>query len=185
LTRALVLLAAGSGRRFGADKLAHPLNGVPLALCAADAFGGFMFARRIAVCRSGEGPVPEGLRALGLSVVVNSDAEQGMGGSVALGAAAAITRETSAVLIALADMPFVGREHIAALLARFEGGAALVASSSGGAPSPPALFGRAHFPALLACSGDRGARDLLATAELVFARAAELRDVDRPADLEG
>jgi len=155
-----------------------------MALRSAGAFGGLAFARRIAVCRSAESPVPEGLRALGFSVVVNPNAEEGMGGSVALGAAAAIGADTSTVMIALADMPFVGREHVAALLARFDGGATLVASTSGGAPSPPALFGRAQFPALLACSGDRGARDLLADAALVTASAEQLRDIDRLADLE-
>lgn len=154
-----------------------------MALRAAGAFGVFGFARRIAVCRAAQGLVPDALSALGYSVVVNPDPDHGMGRSVALGAAAAIGADTAAVIVALADMPFVGRAHIAALLARFDGGAALVASTYGEAPCPPAIFARAHFPALLVCHGDRGARDLIANAALVYATAAELRDIDRPADL--
>lgn len=185
MTRALVLLAAGRGRRFGADKLAHVVDGEAMAVRAARAFDGFNFARRIAVCRSAGASVAEGLSALGFTIVINPDVDQGMGRSVALGAAAAIRTDTSAVAIALGDMPFVKRVHVAAMLAKFDEGAALVASTSGGAPGPPALFGCAHFAALLACSGDKGARDLLAGAMLVDADARELRDIDRVADLDG
>ena len=75
-----ILLAAGSGRRYGGDKLMQPLaDGVPLACRAARVLASAC-NRTLAVVAAGSAPALESaLRELGVEVVVAADASRGMG----------------------------------------------------------------------------------------------------------
>jgi molybdenum cofactor cytidylyltransferase len=177
---AVVLLAAGLSSRFGQrDKLAVPLDGLPLGLHAARMLASLPFARKIAVTREG-GP---DFTAYGFTPIVNPDPAAGQASSIRLGLAQARKLEPQAVLIALADMPFVPVAQILALMARFGDEFRVVASTEGTRPSPPALFDASFFPALESLTGDTGARALLREAELIGASPAELADIDTPGDL--
>lgn len=180
---AAILLAAGRSERFGeSDKLLAMLDGEPLALHAARSILELAPGRRIAVCRSADGPLAIQLAAMGFDIIVNARPETGISHSLARGIAAAGLAE--AALICLADMPFVTAAHLRALLARFDAEThPVVASSHGPASMPPALFARSLFAELQAGKGDRGGRALLAGASLVSASEAELADIDRPGDL--
>jgi molybdenum cofactor cytidylyltransferase len=171
---ALVLLAAGRGERFGGGKLAADLRGLPLGLHAARLVAGFGFAQLLVVTATG-GPDYGGM---GYQVIVNPAPEQGQASSVRLGIATVCAK---ACLIALADMPFVTDAHIRALLAGFDGDR--IASSCEGRVMPPALFGAAHYQALMALEGDQGARKLLQGALTVEADARCLADIDTVDDL--
>lgn len=180
---AVVLLAAGLSRRFGdADKLAAPYEGKPLALHAADLVASIPFGRRLAVCRHGSALVPA-LEARGFTVVLNPHPETGMGSSLALAAREASRSAAAAMMVLLADMPAVAPAHLLRLMAAFTPARDIVASTAGVASTPPALFGRPHFPDLAALAGDTGARALLADATLVEAPGSELIDIDRPEHL--
>jgi molybdenum cofactor cytidylyltransferase len=180
-----VLLAAGLSRRFGSrDKLLETLDGVPLALHAAQRIVDFSPARRCAVCASADGPVADGLRALGFEIIVNADPAAGLSRSLALGIYAATGHATSATLVCLGDMPFISTPHLEAMLERFDAhDAPAVASVLGSQPMPPALFGRSHYSELMALTGDHGARNLLKRAVLVPCAPQQLADIDRPEDL--
>ncbi|WP_404712018.1 nucleotidyltransferase family protein [Sphingomonas sp. MMS24-J13] len=176
---AVILLAAGLSSRFGPrDKLAVPIDGLPLGLHAARMLAPLPFARKVAVTAA-NGP---DFAAYGFTAIVNRDPAAGQSGSIRLGLAEARTAQPQAVLIALADMPFVPVAHIHALLARF-GGNKVVASTDGYRPGPPALFDASFWPILEGLSGDSGARALLRDARLVSASPAELADIDTPLDL--
>lgn len=162
--------------RFGGDKLRADLVGLPLAQHAARTMAGLPLAWRFAVIGAGE--PPPGFRS-----VTNPDPAGGQGGSLALGVAAARAAGAAAVLVMLADMPFVSSEHLQRVLARRDGPDTLVASGHGERRMPPALLGCYWFPTLEGLTGDRGARDLLDRAVLVPAEAHELVDIDRPDDL--
>ncbi len=177
---ALILLAAGRSRRFGdSDKLLVDYLGRPLGLHVVVALDAVPFATRIGVVSD----TSLDLGACGYDVVVNDDPAAGLGRSLRLGMTAAMATEPQAVLIALADMPRVTATHIYRLLDRAEGAQAIVASSDGTIPRPPALFGAAHFPTLLTASGDTGARDLVRHGHHVVAPPSELIDIDTPEDL--
>lgn len=173
-----VLLAAGLSTRFGpADKLQTPLRGLPLGLHAARALRSLPLAQGFVVASS------KGLVWPEFSVVENDRPEDGISRSIALGVAAARRAGADAVLIALADMPFVPSAHFHRLLAFYRGSASLAASGDGFRRSPPALFGADWLTALEQLTGDEGARTLLASAEVVITDPAHLRDIDRPEDL--
>jgi molybdenum cofactor cytidylyltransferase len=178
MTIAAVLLAAGRSTRFGAaDKLAAPLAGVPLRLHAARALVPLPLAARFVVTG------PAILDWPGFEVVANDRPEAGMAHSIALGLAAARRRGADAILIVLADMPFVPTDHFRRLLAGHSGPRSIVASSDGKRRMPPAVFGADWFVELERLSGDQGARALLDRAALVTIRPETLLDVDRPDDL--
>lgn len=181
-----ILLAAGRGTRFGADKLLHPMaDGTPMAVAAGRNMAAVL-ERVVAVVRR-DGPLAEALREARLEVVVCAAADQGMGRSLACGVAA--SRAASGWLIALGDMPFLAPATIAAVAAALQEGASLAAPVfADGRRGHPVGFAGAWRDALLRLTGDQGARDLLRRhAEQLRACATRdegcVRDVDRPADL--
>ncbi len=176
---AAILLAAGRSRRFGArDKLSVPLDGRPLGLHAASALADLPFLTRIVVTGTASLTWPD------FEVVPNDDPDAGMAHSIALGVTAAHHQGAEAVLIALADMPFVSREHFERLIAAYRGPESIAASSDGIKALPPALFGADWFEKLQQLAGDQGARALLDGAERIRAAANQLIDIDCPDDLE-
>ncbi|MEG3176346.1 nucleotidyltransferase family protein [Sphingomonas sp. RB3P16] len=177
----LVLLAAGRSERFGdADKLQQDFLGQPLAFHVVTALESMPFKARFAVCSN----TALDFASRGFAVLHNDDPGDGMSGSVKLGIAAARDLGCAAVLIALADMPRVTATHVQRLLDAADGPDAVVASSNGVHPTPPAVFGAGQFEALLTLSGDEGARAIVRAGRHVIASAAELLDIDRPEDLD-
>ncbi|QNE32641.1 NTP transferase domain-containing protein [Sphingomonas sp. NBWT7] len=178
----LVLLAAGKSTRFGdiGSKLDEPFLGRALGLHVAVALEDMPFRERIAVtanCRID-------YAQHGYTVVRNDAAIADMASSLRLGIACAHARNAAAVAIALADMPRVTATHVYNLLDAADDARAVVASSDGRQPRPPALFGRDRFDELLAITGDHGARALIRAGKHVVTTAAELIDVDTPGELE-
>ncbi|CAN5328846.1 hypothetical protein BH10PSE12_BH10PSE12_02130 [soil metagenome] len=185
---AVVLLAAGRSMRFGeGDKLLAAYRGKPLYRHAAETIAALPFAHRIAVVRVADraGAIHAGLAALGLTLLVNDAPETGLASSLVLAIAHVADLDCSGVLICLADMPAVPADHLIRLCETAQDISSIVASTDGVTPSPPAFIGRAHFDALLALRGDKGARDLLERGMMIAADGRLLRDVDLPADLDG
>jgi len=177
---ALVLLAAGHSRRFNdGDKLAEQFLDKPLAYHVVTALEKLPFLARIAVVSD----TRLDFAALGYRVVENPDPTLGQARSLCHGVAAAREAGAEAVLVALADMPRVTAGHIHRLFDAYDGPDAVVASSDGIRPMPPALFGKGRFDALLALEGDEGARDLVRRGHHVVASPAELVDIDTQDDL--
>lgn len=177
----LILLAAGRSVRFGdADKLQQDFLGKPLAFHVVTALEAVPFKARLAVCSGSD----LDFESRGYRVIHNDDPGDGMSGSVKLGIAAAREIGCEAVVIALADMPRVTATHVYRLLEAAGGPDAVIASSNGMHPTPPAVFGADQFEALLTLEGDEGARAMVRAGRHVIAPEAELVDIDRPEDLE-
>lgn len=181
-----VLLAAGSSRRFGSNKLLAPLaDGTPLAVAAARRLSAVV-PEVIAVVRPGDVALAALLVEQGLRIVECVDAERGMGHSLAAGVAAAGTAD--GWLITLADMPAIAISTIAGLLAQLQAGAMLAAPFHAGRRGHPVGFAAGLRAELLSLSGDAGARDVLARYTSTLTRLdvddpGILIDVDTPADL--
>lgn len=176
----LILLAAGRSTRFGAaDKLHAPLGGKPLFRHAVDALAGLPFLYRVSIGSDAR----LALGADGYKCIINPAPELGLSRSLALGVGAAQRLGAAAMLVALADMPFVRADHVARLFAAADGAGAIVASTSGAQPMPPALFAAGRFAELVNLSGDHGARALLGDAALVMTDADDLTDIDTAHDL--
>ena len=177
---AIVLLAAGNARRFGADKLMADFEGAPLGARAAHELVSVAAAAHFAVCQP-DAIIAAHYKRLGFDIVDNTNPGVGLSGSLHLAVEAALRTNAQALLIALADMPFVQAAHVEALIAACTDN--VVASFDGHQPMPPAIFPRSHWPDLLATVGDAGARHILAHAEKIAAPAGTLCDIDTPDDL--
>ena len=177
----LLLLAAGRSERFGdLDKLEQEFLGKPLAFHVVTALEEVPFLERIVV----KNGTDLDFEARGYRVIHNEQPEIGMSNSVKLGVKCALALGADAVMIALADMPRVTATHVFRLLDAADGPDAVIASSDGEKPCPPAVFGADQFEALLMLEGDKGARAMVAAGKHVIAPAHELLDIDRPEDLE-
>jgi molybdenum cofactor cytidylyltransferase len=177
---AIVLLAAGNARRFGSDKLMADFEGAPLGSRAANAIIGIEAAVPVAVCQP-EAAIAAVYARLGFDIVDNPNPDGGLSGSLHLAVEAAAHTNVQALLVVLADMPFVNASHIEALIAACSYD--VVASFDGRQPMPPAIFPRSYWPDLLATEGDAGARHILANATRLAAPEGMLRDIDTPDDL--
>ncbi|RMD47877.1 MAG: 4-diphosphocytidyl-2C-methyl-D-erythritol kinase [Alphaproteobacteria bacterium] len=163
----LILLAAGASRRMGGqDKLLREVAGEPLLRRQLRRLAAAPVARVIVVLRPGD----EARRAaiadlLGgrVQAVEAPDWAEGMAASIRAGMRA-LSPGSPAVVIALADMPEIGPEHVRALVEAFdpeEGREICRAVTAGGRPGHPVLFGRRFFESLMALSGDEGARAVI------------------------
>lgn len=181
-----ILLAAGSGQRFGGPKLLQPLPGGEAVARAAARHLLAAVPQSVAVVRPGDTELTALFRGLGLRVVHNPRAENGMGSSIAAGVAA--SKDSDGWLIALADMPWIDVETVAAVRLALADGATLAAPLYRGRRGHPVGFGRRWRTALLGLRGDSGARRILsgqnrAISLLPGDDPGVLLDVDQPADL--
>ena len=185
-----VLLAAGQGTRFGGEKLRAALidaqgRGVPVGVAAYRALRSAI-PETLVVVR----PHDHELRSLfeheGARVVCAERADRGMGASLAAGVAA--VPDTSACVVALADMPWVESATIARIVQSLAKGASIVAPVYLGERGHPVGFASTHRAALLDLRGDEGARAIIAAhhSSLTLIDVDDpgvLRDIDRPEDL--
>ncbi|MDB5924699.1 MAG: nucleotidyltransferase family protein [Betaproteobacteria bacterium] len=151
-----ILLAAGSGTRFGGGKLLHPLDdGVAIAAHAARNLLAANLSV-IAVVRTGDFPLSDILEQEGCEVTQSRDSVRGMGHTLAHGVAA--SREAAGWVVALADMPRIGAETIKKIAGALAEGATIAAPMYRGERGHPVGFSSALREELLELSGDSGAR---------------------------
>jgi molybdenum cofactor cytidylyltransferase len=188
-----ILLAAGYSKRFGSNKLLHPLPagspdaGTPIALAAARHFVEAL-PQSVAVIRPRAQRVGKMLREAGCNTVVCKNAAEGMGVSLAEGVRA--SADAHGWVVALADMPYIKPETARIIARALSEGAAIAAPAYRGERGHPVGFARRFGDELSALRGDAGAREIL-TAHPDWVTLYEvddpgvLRDIDEPSDLEG
>jgi len=181
----VAVLAAGASRRFGdEDKLAQMFRGRRLGEQAAASVPMQLFEQAWVV-GAHRGHACEGAwQDCGFEIVINPHADEGMGTSVALAARYAIKAGLDALLIALADMPLVPREHFSALVDAVVTSSAIATSATKSSRMPPAVFGRDHFEALALATGDTGARAILSQGQVIACPREWLIDIDTPQSLQ-
>lgn len=184
-----ILLASGSGSRFGSDKLMHPLTegGEPIAVHSARHLLAAI-PDSIAVVRSANSRLARLLRAEGMRIAVCRDAAGGMGHTLAAGVRA--SEGAAGWVVALADMPGILPSTIALVAQALGGGASIVAPRFRGDRGHPVGMASRFRDDLLALQGDAGARAIVAAHKdavtlLDVDDPGVLKDIDTPADLPG
>lgn len=190
-----IVLAAGSGSRFGGGKLLAPWAGGVLLDGALEA----AFAapvRRVILVTGADARVAAAAEAFAgrvgqaarLAIVHAPDHAEGMGASLRRGAAE-LSPDCAGVFVFLGDMPRTPHAVLAALADAVREGAPAAAPVFGGQRGHPALIGAELIPKLGELSGDAGARGVLKALgdRLALIEAADdgvLFDVDQPGDLD-
>jgi len=192
-----IVLAAGSGSRFGGGKLLAPWgDGVLLDGALAAAFAAPV-SRVILVTGAQAKAVEAAARAFAvrsgqagrLHVVHAEDHAEGMGASLRR-AALDLRADCAGAFVFLGDMPRISPAVLAPLVEAVRAGAPAAAPVFGGRRGHPALIGAGLLPQLESLRGDAGARAILKELgpRLALVEAPDdgvLFDVDTPGDLDG
>ncbi|WP_329743323.1 nucleotidyltransferase family protein [Dyella sp. A6] len=187
-TPAIVLLAAGEGRRFGGAKQLADFDGEPMVRrVARDLLA--LDCPLVAVIGARAERVAPVLQDLPLVIIRNDNWQNGLGSSIACGVrhVGQAHAHASGVLLCLADQPMVGGDHLRRMLARHRDVPdCLLVTCHEDVSGPPVLFPRDCMPELADLDGPVGARTLIQreAARVERFHLAEHPDVDTPADLD-
>lgn len=187
----ILYLAAGSGRRFGSNKLLAPLNGKPLYAWGLDTLTDFVHSRTdcdlTVVSRYPE--ILQAARQRRLRAVNSPLSAQGLSYSIRAGIQAVQPLdEADFLLFVLSDQPHLTTDALRRMLESAIPGTLGATACFEGTPGSPTLFSARLVPELLELQGDQGGRRVLnrypdETIPVELGCAAELLDVDTPADL--
>ncbi|CAH0121126.1 Purine catabolism protein PucB [Paenibacillus sp. CECT 9249] len=165
-----IYLAAGQSRRMGRPKLCLPLGGKPLGSIALEAAAASLLNGIALVTQPDDSMEWISARMSDSSSRRNwvhvpcEAARLGMAESLKCGVRAVQRLQARAVLVLLADQPFVTApmiDHIVTLYKK--NNKPFIAASWEGIPRPPVLFDSRMFPHLLRLQGDDGARRMIRT----------------------
>ena len=176
-----VVLAAGSARRFGENKLAAEVEGRSLILRTLEAIPGDLFDAVTVVTQ-----YPEILKLAGqfhFSALHNPHPERGISHTIQLGLTA--LRDCCGVLFLVSDQPLLSRESVRKLVEFWKSQPdKMAALSHNGVRGNPCLFPARFFPELMTLTEDRGGSSVIRRHEedliLLEVQARELTDVDTP-----
>ena len=175
-----VLLAAGSGERFGGPKaLARDADGTSWLLRGVLALKP---CAEIVVVLGAEADRAAALLPLSVARIRATDWAEGMGASLRAGLSALAPSEHQAALVSLVDLPDVDARVVERVLGAGVGRTTLARASYDGVPGHPVLLGRDHWGGVIeSATGDRGARDYLTGREVTLVECGDLAtgvDVD-------
>lgn len=162
-----LLLAAGRGRRAGGPKaLRVDDGGTPWVVRSARVLRAGGCDTVLVVVGAAAPEVRTLLAGEEVDVVESPDWEQGMGASLSSGLRALGRTAADAALVHLVDLPDVGADVMARVLAHARSatcaGLLLARATYADGPGHPVLIGRSHWAGVAAAAaGDRGARDYL------------------------
>jgi len=184
-----VVLAAGSGSRFGGAKQLAELDGIPLlehALRAIEAVAAI--DRVVVVLGARADEILAGVDFGAAEPVICADWEEGQAASLRRGIEA-VAHEADAALLTLGDTPRITTQVIArfADLAATHGTHARARAVYDGRPGHPVVLGSAYFAQIAKLRGDVGAREVLKQISAVAIECGHLCsavDVDTPEALD-
>lgn len=197
-----LVLAAGQSRRFGTDKRQARLPDGRTVLDASLALHTAVWSRCWVVLRAGDAFGEAACVRWGAQPVWVPTAGGGLGDSLAAGVRAVLARGGApaaptpcALVLALADMPWVQPKTLLALHHAVQGTAAASGPEVPAVPVVPLHKGRSGhpralpwswLPALCALQGEVGARNAIDWSQallLVVNDPGVCQDIDHPADL--
>lgn len=185
----IIILAAGKGARFGADKLSCLIHEKKVYQYMLEKAAAFTGAEKIVV--TGNDRMIEDAERLGISAVVNREPDRGISRSLKLGLKKMLEMkpDVEGVLFCVCDQPGL---HVSTIQKIWNRAAVkrekIICAGHEGRPGNPVLWNRKYFPELMALEGDVGGRAVMARhseeIEIVEAGPEELRDIDHREDME-
>ena len=192
---ACLLLAAGTGSRFGGDKLLYPVDGQPMAAHAIQLHAGIPYALRIFVTQRRHAALAEQAAQAGFLVGYNDTPERGIASSIRVAMDLLDGQliqpdgqliQPDGLLFGVGDQPRLRRETVLLLLDRFrEAPERIVAPVWQGRRGNPVVFPARFREALAHLEGDTGGSAVIrahpdALLLVPVSDGAELTDIDTP-----
>jgi molybdenum cofactor cytidylyltransferase len=158
---AAVVLAAGSSKRMGTNKMLAPFKGKPMVRATVEGILASAVDDVVVVTGHQHLQVEAALQGLKLRIVHNLDHASGMSTSLCSGVLTA--RKADAVVVCLGDMPRVSSQVINRMIAAFNPTEhrTIIVPVHKGQWGNPVLWGAEHFDVLCSLEGDKGARALI------------------------
>ncbi len=182
-----IILAAGSGSRFGQLKQLLEWHGEPLVRHVAYTAHAAGLSPVVVVCGAGAGAVQSALEGLDVLCVENDAWQQGQSSSLQAGLGV-LPERAGAALFMLADLPQTPATLVRALVERHaQTLTPVVAPLIDGQRGNPVLFDRVTFPDMLQLRGDVGGRALFSRYPIAWVPWHDpdlLLDVDLPEDYQ-
>ena len=183
MSKHILYLAAGSGRRFGSNKLLYNWKGKSLYRYGLDMLADLVQRREDCTLTvvSSYLEIREMAAALGARVVDSPESDKGLSFTIksAIQALDGFAPEDF-LLFAVADQPWLGAETVSRLLDAARPGLLAATAAWGDRVGNPTLFSAELIPQLLDLTGDRGGRAVL---EACGERCQRIQ-VDTPRELE-
>ncbi|HEY7454670.1 MAG TPA: nucleotidyltransferase family protein [Thermoleophilaceae bacterium] len=179
-----LVLAAGAATRFGRQKQLALLDGRPLLEHALLAMTASSVGRVVVMLGSSADEIVAEVDLHGAEPMVCARWAEGQSASLACGLAELAACE--AVVVTLGDQPRMSPDAIRRVIAARNGWPA-VRATYGGTPGHPVLLESELFEPLRNVSGDKGARNLLMSVQVLDVPCDDLgggEDVDTPAELD-
>ncbi|MEK4026437.1 nucleotidyltransferase family protein [Sporosarcina sp. FSL W7-1283] len=161
-----IYLAAGNSSRMGEHKLALPIGTMTLGSLALEtALKSPLDEVYVITNETDEGNwISPKMRATTKCIIVKcTTSHDGQSESLRCGIQCALENQADAVLVMLADQPFITVQMITAMIDCFKRNPTckFVATSFEQTTMPPVLFTSAMYPELMKLRGDQGARAIL------------------------
>ncbi|MFN2439479.1 MAG: NTP transferase domain-containing protein [Chitinophagaceae bacterium] len=161
---AIIILAAGSSSRFGITKQLLHFNNKTLLQHVIDEASESGAEPIVVVTGANTHEISKEINKERVQFAFNDKWEEGMASSIVAGVHAAITYNNGMenIIITVCDQPFVSSSLFKQLYnTQEEGVKHIVASVYAETIGTPALFTQKYFDALLALTGDEGAKKIL------------------------
>lgn len=184
----IILLAAGQSSRMGQAKQLLPIDNEPLIVHTLRKTIALNPHSIITVLGANQEKIKAVLDPSKTHIVYNPHWQAGMGASVAVGVQALrkVHPNAQAILILVADQPFLSSRLLEDMIALYENSKhSIIAANYGKTFGVPVLFDKKWWGELQQLTGDRGAKKLIATheEELGLVDFPEgLFDLDTPED---
>jgi molybdenum cofactor cytidylyltransferase len=160
-----LVMAAGSGTRFGGGKLTAEVAGKTLIRRALEAVPEGVFSDVVVAAQ--EGAIRNLAESFGFRFILNNHPDRGVGRTIRLGTEA--MSGCAAILYMVADQPFLTGETVKRVAEAWRGAPEMIAGAScGGRRGNPNIFPARFFPELLALDGDRGGSRVIRAHEDCF-----------------
>lgn len=159
-----LILAAGNSSRMGKAKQLLPWSQNTLLGNAIDVANNATIDKVFVVLGAEAQRIQEKLLSRNYEVILNNNWREGLGSSVSAGISGILHSggEPNAVLIMLADQPFIDNTYINRLIRHYEANEGkIIATQYRSKMGVPAIFDKSFFSALQKLNGDEGASSLI------------------------
>ena len=180
----LVILAAGNSSRMGTSKALLPWIKSTLIKELVDKY--LQLNQEVIVVSGSNHKALLNLQLQTSHIVENTNYEQGMGKSIAVGVYYVQSHfpKAKGVFILTVDQPFISLSHLQNMMAVFKSNTIVVSSSEQGYRGIPSLFSATYFKELVALEDDRGAKPVCfkhkTRLQIVQTAHEDLDDMDTP-----
>jgi molybdenum cofactor cytidylyltransferase len=165
---AILILAAGESKRMQGIKQLLPWKKTTLLGNAIEQALKSKATQVYVVLGANANKIAPTIAHYNIQNIENKDWKNGLGNSIAYGVNYIIENQNQyeAILITLADQPLIAAAYYNALLEEYaKKEAKIIASETNNTPSVPAIFDADYFDKLTELSEDKGAKEILRTAQ--------------------